>query len=88
MARPLKPRRPLRAGTRLRVKAHVGGGLAGLEATLVEDLATHLWVLIPDAPDNPVATHAPKDPWWRTHLQHYALRREELEVVSPRKKTP
>lgn len=79
--------RSLRVGTRLRVKAHVKV-LAGLEATLVEDLATHLWVLIPEAPDNPDAAHAPQDPWWRTHLRHYALRRDDLEVARPQKKTP
>ena len=78
--------RRLRAGTHLRVKAHIKG-LAGMEATVTEDLVTYLAVDIPDAPPNPAAARCANH-WWCTHQQHYVLPRSHFDPISPRQHKP
>ena len=48
-------------------------GLAGLRGLLNDDLATHVVVTLPMAPDNPKAALTPGCGWWKTRMKRYWL---------------
>lgn len=69
-------------GTRIRVrttKETKRRRIAGLLGVADEDVGSHIFVTLPDAPDNPAALET--SVWWRTHRKRYALVRRDVEEM-------